>query len=298
MLAWTAALDAGRSLVSSIGTAARLHPFIVTFAIVLVALTLACIFVLPRWLMGDRHLDRVKLENDVRTVLLQGLAGLALLGGALITWLQFQATTQATHGQLQLSLDGQLTERFTKAVEQLGSEKLELRLGGIYALERISRDSERDRASVIAILTAFVRQHAPARQTPLATRKLAVVRADVQTVLTVLGRRPIPVYERLDLRGTDLTGVDLASARLDGADLSGARLDRGTFRSASFAYADLHGASLEGADLRGAHLEGVDLTSARLFGANLAGANLVAAVGMTRVQLDEAVVDDTTRVDR
>jgi hypothetical protein len=42
-----------------------------------------------------------------------------------------------------LSREGQVTERYTKAIEQLGSDKLDVRIGGIYALERVARDSAR-----------------------------------------------------------------------------------------------------------------------------------------------------------
>jgi hypothetical protein len=35
-----------------------------------------------------------------------------------------------------LTQQGQITDRYTKAIEQLGAEKLEVRLGGIYALGR------------------------------------------------------------------------------------------------------------------------------------------------------------------
>ena len=34
-----------------------------------------------------------------------------------------------------------MTDRYTKAIEQLGSDKLDVRIGGIYALERVARDS-------------------------------------------------------------------------------------------------------------------------------------------------------------
>jgi hypothetical protein len=40
-----------------------------------------------------------------------------------------------------LSREGQVTDRYTKAVKQLGDKKVDVRLGGIYALERIARDS-------------------------------------------------------------------------------------------------------------------------------------------------------------
>src|SRR5450759_880395 len=48
-----------------------------------------------------------------------------------------------------LSREGHLTDRYTKAVEQLGSDKIEVRLGGIYALERLMHDSPADRPTII-----------------------------------------------------------------------------------------------------------------------------------------------------
>jgi hypothetical protein len=50
-----------------------------------------------------------------------------------------------------------ITESFSTAVEQLGSDKLEVRLGGIYSLERISKESPDDYWTVMENLTAFVR---------------------------------------------------------------------------------------------------------------------------------------------
>jgi hypothetical protein len=40
-----------------------------------------------------------------------------------------------------LGITRRITESFSKAVEQLGSDKLEVRLGGTYSLERISKES-------------------------------------------------------------------------------------------------------------------------------------------------------------
>src|SRR5215213_5811411 len=90
--------------------------------------------------------------------LAQILGGTALLSGLYFTW-----------RTLQVNREGQITERFTRAIEQLGathgdnSKNLELRLGGIYALERISRESEGDHWSIMEVLTAYVRHHAPWR---------------------------------------------------------------------------------------------------------------------------------------
>jgi len=90
------------------------------------------------------------LKNDARTTLLQGLGGAAVLAGA-----------AAAFRQLGIAREGQVTERFTRAIDQLGHDNLDVRLGGIYALERMALDSPRDRSTVAEVLTAFVRGHAP-----------------------------------------------------------------------------------------------------------------------------------------
>jgi len=52
---------------------------------------------------------------------------------------------------LELSEQGQVTDRYTKAIEQLGSDKLDVRIGGIYALERVARDSARDHPTIMEV---------------------------------------------------------------------------------------------------------------------------------------------------
>jgi hypothetical protein len=44
--------------------------------------------------------------------------------------------------QISASLRGHIADRYTKATEQLGSDKLDVHLGGIHALERIAVDSK------------------------------------------------------------------------------------------------------------------------------------------------------------
>src|SRR6266702_5664386 len=53
-----------------------------------------------------------------------------------------------------------MTDRINKAVEQLGSGKPEVVLGGIHQIGKISHDSERDHWPMLAILESFVEQHA------------------------------------------------------------------------------------------------------------------------------------------
>jgi hypothetical protein len=109
---------------------------------------------LPQWQVAavPEMKDRIDLESKSRQTMAQILGGAALLVGLYFTS-QTLRTTQ----------EGQITDRFTKAIDQLGKDTLAIRLGGIYALERIARDSESDHWAVMEVLTAFVREHRPAK---------------------------------------------------------------------------------------------------------------------------------------
>ncbi len=241
--------------------------------------------------------DRFDAENSTRVLIVQSAGGLVLAGTLYFTWRRIAQTEQA----LAITQEGQITERFTRAVEQLGSESLAIRLGGIYALERIARDSVRDHWPIMEILTAFVRTYAYWRE-PEEDRtdpsEPPRPRTDIQAILTVLGRRDRSDEResdrRLDLGATDLRGADLGGAHLGGAILNGANLEgailwgaylggaylglaylRGAYLGAAYlGGADLWGANLEGANLRGADLQGADLWEANLGEARLEGANL------------------------
>ncbi|MFC4010843.1 hypothetical protein ACFOY2_26685 [Nonomuraea purpurea] len=70
------------------------------------------------------------------------------------------ASRQAQHTAEQ----GQIADRYTKAVEQIGSGTLDVRLGGMCALERLAQDSPRDHQTVYDVLTAFIREHEALKQ--------------------------------------------------------------------------------------------------------------------------------------
>ncbi|MFD8534323.1 pentapeptide repeat-containing protein, partial [Streptosporangium canum] len=109
-----------------------------------------------------------------------------------------------------LGEQGHVTDRYTKAIEQLGSDKLDIRLGGIYALERIARDSARDHSTVMEVLAAFVREHSQdvtTGEAPIAPPQTARLRTDLQAALTVISRRTV-AQDQPDMR-INLVGADL-----------------------------------------------------------------------------------------
>lgn len=173
-----------------------------------------CVVFGPAWLAGPEAgltaAERLSAENDVRSTLLQGLGGLLALGGV-----AFGAVV--TLRQVRAGSEGRNIDLFTKAIDQLASDQVSVRHGGVYALEQLSELDARYRGHAHALLTAFVRQRAPWPPIKPDSEVLAErarlqggLPDDVGAAITVLGRRAMIVgdaeseLERVDLRGADL----------------------------------------------------------------------------------------------
>ncbi|MDI5978236.1 hypothetical protein [Amycolatopsis magusensis] len=69
------------------------------------------------------------------------------------------------------AIERRVTELYTKAVEQLGSDKPVVRQGGLYALERVAQDNPAHRQTVINVLCAYLRApYTPPPDQPAARR--------------------------------------------------------------------------------------------------------------------------------
>jgi hypothetical protein len=228
--------------------------------------------------------DHLSAINSVRNTILQVFGGLIVFFGAYVTWRRL-ALGEA---QLLAAQDTQVTGRYAKAVEQLGDLSVDVRLGAIYALERIARNSAVDMGPIIEILGAFVRGRSPwppripgqyTEQAPIEdVPTLAVRAADVQAAVTVLGR-----MMRADQPGLRLHTVDLRKTRMYALNMQGARLGNSSLRSARLYDANLIGADLGRTDLRDCRLMRADLSKANLRGADLEGAQLDCAKFMGAV---------------
>jgi hypothetical protein len=122
-------------------------------------------------------------------------AGLFAAGALVFTARNFTLSRRAvelTLRTVEITEQGQVTDRYTKAIEQLGSRTVDVAIGGIYALERIARDSPRDHGTVMEVLASFIREHSrepSPRPTPGADTPAHTTRPDVQAACTVIGRR-------------------------------------------------------------------------------------------------------------
>jgi hypothetical protein len=189
--------------------------------------------------------EKANLINQYRatsiqlvTTVAQILGGITVGIGIIFAW-----------GNLITARDGQITERFTRAVDQLGNEKIEIILGGIYALERISNESRKDYWPIMEILTAYVRENSiidshseynSLRNVPISmdiqanestkneVPKIRTMSLDIQAILTVITRRKYSYKhgetKKLSFQGTNLQQTNLSEANLSWADLSGTNL--------------------------------------------------------------------------
>jgi pentapeptide repeat protein len=229
------------------------------------------LWLVPKWqvrvLTSLKPNELFEHENEARKTLAQILGGIVVLAGLYYTSenikIAQRAADEAQRAAIEsreLTRQGQITDRFTKAVEQLGKEEvpgkennLAMRLGGIYALERIAKESKEDYWPIVELLVSYAHQHA--RLKPK-LNPLGTVRPDVQAVLTALGRRNVKFATASEK--ITLTGLDLRDASLTG-----------NFNGVFFDGSNLQGAGFREIQLEGATFVSTELTFARFQDANL-----------------------------
>lgn len=246
-------------------------------------------------------LDVVKTAISAFGVLATIFAGVGLY----LTYQNSQRERELNTRRLEADTERLVTDRFGKAVEQLGSTDSSVRIGGIYALERLASDSPKDYWTTIEVLSAYVREHSSAPREKSAkkqggsTRKLELsklaIAIDVQSTIKVIGRRAAakdPKDKQLDLSNSILSS-ELSRAQLSGAQFSRANLSNTGLSRANLSGANLSGVNLTNADLTGTGLSGGHLNNAILIGADLARADLAGA-DLTGTYLTDA---DLARAD-
>jgi DNA-binding transcriptional regulator YiaG len=134
-------------------------------------LLVGCLIVFPPLFAGPTRVrthQRLLLENEIRTTLLQALLGMVVLLGAVSGWQQFMGTSQ----ELKISRNTQITEQLSAATDQLGADEVEVRLGAIYTLERLLRtaegpEGEEDSLTVYKLLAGYIKARSPWPARPL-----------------------------------------------------------------------------------------------------------------------------------
>ena len=246
--------------------------------------------------------DLLKAENDRRSTLAQILGGAAVLVGLYFTGQTFR-----------LQQEGQLTDRINKAVEQLGSDKTDIALGGIYQIGRIADDSPRDHWPMLQVLMSYVERHAPLGNRsgqecdptiPYDPSETADY--NVQAVANVLRQRNVGLESEdqhvtivhSNLRRINLSGANLRGARLVGDDMNGGILTDASLDDVRLSYSLLDHANVSSAHLAGAHLEHACLVRAQLTTTDFSRSHLESAdlrnvVDATGADFSGATLDGT-----
>ena len=251
-------------------------------------------------------------ESGTATVRNLGLLFTAIIALPLGIWRSFVA-----HRQSQTAQQGLLNERYQKGSDMLGSEFLPVRLGGIYALQRlVGEHPEQYHVQIMRLFCAFIRF--PTHEAPRAAESIegddltgdalfdagfdrasiemgenpsARVREDVQVIMDWMSKRSkkhialekensfVMDLRHANLRGANLTSINLVSASLNGTDLSNTVLCE----------ADLSNARLYETNMSGANLAKTILSSAKLYRSRDEPKGC--AVGLSQEQLDQACAD-------
>jgi len=183
---------------------------------------------------------------------------------------------------------------------QQQAPNLEVRIGSIFALERVARENPDFHVQVMEILCAYVRLNAPrsGKQPTAEFDKQPTMRNDILTALRVIGRRTangkaieVAQRHRLDLRVCDLSGADFSDGDYSGAMFHSSLIEFARFRGGLFHGTEFNDslitfAAFEDGDFTGSQFCGVQITepnrhsffnrfqSAKVTGANFAGANI------------------------
>jgi hypothetical protein len=277
-----------------------------------------------RWYLSPEN----QLSIVERRDLVQGLAsaGQALavaltgavgLGGLFFTWRNTNQARESTQRTLELTEQGQITDRFTRAIELLGAtndghngekpRNIEQRMGAIYALEQIAGESEIHHDPIEAIMAAYIRQNAPLvpeGQDSPDQEKLGLGHAnlDIQATLDVIGRLAVGLerwekerivrLEDTDLRNAVFLGGNFTKVWFRGADLRYAGIINPDCRGSTFRFANLKGAVIH----EKTKLAETDFYEAELEETSVAGVDLSETINLTQKQIDQALGDKITKL--
>lgn len=132
---------------------------------------------------ADGGLDKEAQREFTFNVL--RLAGLTTVLGAVIALPFTIYRLRLTREQTDTATQGLITDRINAAVEQLGHDSAAVRTGAILQLERIIRDSPRDKRLVQDMLNAYIQEKQQLSARPGAITNTPI---DVQAALDVMLR--------------------------------------------------------------------------------------------------------------
>ncbi|MFI7119678.1 pentapeptide repeat-containing protein [Amycolatopsis sp. NPDC049868] len=251
--------------------------------------------------------EQLNSTNQSRTLILQSFIALAGL-----------ATVLYTARNYFLSRSGQASDRLSAATERLSSESRVQRVGAVYALTRLMRDSAVDHRGIVDILSSYIKESVPRtlpqgddEDSPSDLEEIIDEEdyeymwyhvperpeLDIDAAIRALIGRP-KRYESpwITIGQTRLVGArflhsEIQNIHLEGADLRGA--DFVSVRSTNFALheCDLRGVNFSGAVLRTGHFSDSDMRYAYFRWVDFSG-SLMGGVDLRGATFSDAILHD------
>ena len=202
-----------------------------------------------------------------------------LVGGIILIWQVRISNRRATalEKTTALSEKSNIAERFNNTIEYLGNTSEAIRIGGIYGLYHVVRESRIYADIVLKIMCA----HAKSIMAEPTYTKKEKPSNEIAAILDVL----FHINYKSGKQGGDVlfVKVNISYWYLHGADVSLRNMQNiigigVNLSSANLVGADLTEANLEEADLSTANLSQANLAEAHMFGTNLSQANLSNAI--------------------
>ena len=317
----------------------RFRKFWITLGVIILGLVVWLVFVRLPWegLWEWMTVSEIDMESSSETgsttMRNVGLVVAGVVTVGLLIWRGYVANKQASAAQRQADIaqrqeekaqhqvdiaqrqaetaqQSLRNERYQKGADMLGSEVLSVRMGGIYALQRLAKEYPGEyHIQIMRLLCAFVRRPTPDKDYEAELRanmkaKLRaeirprlhaglegpVAREDVLEAMQVIGARGEKeiALERSQEFELDLRHARLHHMNLRGANLTGAHLYKANLFQAFLLDVGLTDAWLGSADLSEADLQGAVLLNATLFQAVVSDTSFAGVRDLTQNQLDQA----------
>ncbi|MET9765042.1 pentapeptide repeat-containing protein [Streptomyces sp. NPDC006372] len=173
---------------------------------------LAAVWITTTVLM-PQSADTRQRNDVVRTALAAG----AGVGAAVTVMLAFRRQQHHETATAQTEYDAterRITELYTKAVEQLGNAQAPVRLGGLYALERLGQAAPDHRQTIVDVICAYLRMpyNLPTDPRPSSEHRLrALSRAEERSRQLLWGKANDRRRQELQVR---LTAQSILAAHL------------------------------------------------------------------------------------
>jgi uncharacterized protein YjbI with pentapeptide repeats len=200
-----------------------------------------------------------------------------------------------------------LTDIYSKAAEQFGSDNVAVQLAGLYGFERLANDHPQLRQTVVNVICSFLRMPIPSpTDDAVIASKNSQVRSAAQRILLEHLRPPVEQVGERAAGAYWEVSVNLSGATLEDFSLAGCQIDKGVFVESVFVGGcDFTGLStLQELDLSGATFQCPLLAKQARVGGDVVldqavfesrvdfgGSHFAGAVAMRQTKLSDASFD-------